>query len=171
MPQLSYPEVFENIGQTKSTNEKKAILREHENRKYFKELLVYMFDPRIKFLYNKNTLPVYVPDDAPEGMNMTSIPHVLPRLGYFTEYSPLGDRSNNTKRNNLAISVLESVNSKESDLLALIMTNSKYPYSGLTEKLVRDTFPKLLGEVEKKSNKKEKEELQDEQETKESTTP
>jgi len=166
MLQLSYPQVFEKIGQTKSTNEKKAILKEHENRKYFKELLVYMFDPRIKFLYNKNNLPVYVPDDAPDGMNMTSIAHVLPRLGYFTEYSPLGDRSNNTKMNNLAISVLESVNSKESDLLALVMTNSKYPYSGLTEKLVRDTFPDLLGKIKKTSNKKAKEELRDEQEAK-----
>tara|TARA_Y100001963_G_C6716104_1_gene416701 strand:+ start:735 stop:1235 length:501 start_codon:yes stop_codon:yes gene_type:complete len=164
MPELSYPEVFEKVGKTKSINEKKAILKEHENRKYFKELLIYMFDPRIKFTYTKSTLPVYVPDDAPEGMNMSSIVNVLPRMGYFTDYSPMA--SNPTKMNNLAISVLESISSKESDLLALIMTNSKYPYNGLTEKLVRDTFPDLLGKVEKKTTTKKEE--RDEQETEES---
>ena len=148
MPQLTYPEVFSEIGKTKSVNEKKKILTENANRKYFKELLVYMFDPRIEFVYTKKTIPVYVPDDAPEGMQRSSIPGQLPRLGYFTKYSPLGTEPNE-KMNNLATSVLESVHSAEAELLSLILTNSKFPYSGLTERLVRETFPNLLGEVKK----------------------
>ena len=172
MPQLSYPEIFEKIAQTKSINEKKAILKENENRKYFRELLIYMFDPRINFVYTKSTVPIWVPDDSPEGMNINQIWNVLPRIGYFADYSPMcGPNATPTeKMNNLLISVLESVYSKDAQLLELIVTNSKYPYTGLTEKLVRDTFPKLLGKVDKKTTKKvtKKKEERDEQETEES---
>ena len=174
MAQLSYPEVFEKIGQTKSINEKKAILKENENRKYFRELLIYMFDPRINFVYTKSTVPIWVPDDSPEGMNINRIWNVLPRVGYFADYSPMcgPDSKPTEKMNHLLISVLESITSKDARLIELIITNSKYPYNGLTEKLVRDTFPKLLGKVEKKTTnktKKEKAESKDEKATEEST--
>jgi hypothetical protein len=59
------------------------------------------------------------------------------------KYFVKGNTLNTLKRENVFITLLESVSPEEAELL-LMMKNRKLSYKGLTKKFIEDNFPELL---------------------------
>ena len=103
------------------------------------QILKYMFDPNIVFLLPK-TAPPFRPLEFEEPGRL----YVEARKLYlFIE----GGNPNLTvaKRESIFISLLESVNVEDADLL-LHVKNKKSPFKGLTKSLVQTAFPGLIPE-------------------------
>ena len=60
-------------------------------------------------------------------------------------YDIEGNNLSNERAENILINVLEIIPKRESDILCKII-NKKMKVSGLTERLVRETYPDLLPE-------------------------
>lgn len=92
--------------------------------------------------------PPYRKDDAPKGFEPSNL-HIKQKM---FKHFVVGSAKNLTsiRREKLFMDVLESLHVKEAELV-LAMKDKKLTgrYKGITEKLVRDTFPDLIKSVAK----------------------
>ena len=138
-------ELFEEFEKLKSRKEKLAFLKGQFNNVMFKAVLQGTFDPNIKWHIPKE-FPSYVPDDAPLGLNPSSLFNEMPRCTVFAVGHPKGEEVTEKRRNELLIQVLESMHPAESMIFEQ-MLKKKLKVNGLTEKLVLEVFPDLYRKV------------------------
>ena len=138
-------ELFEEFEKLKSRKEKLAFLKGQFNNAMFKAVLQGTFDPNIKWHFGKD-FPSYVPDDAPLGLNPSSLLSEIPKCGVFA-VGHLKSKNVTPKRmTELLLQVLESMHPAESMIFEQ-MLKKKLKVNGLTEKLVLEVFPDLYRKV------------------------
>lgn len=131
-------EILSEIGQTKSTNAKKDILLNNSSEQ-FKLFLRMMFDKSIEFGYSK--IPDYTPSDDPEGYTMTNLYREMHKmhLYYKDNVEQIGERIAERQ----LVYLLEGLYHKDAEIVEKLIMG-KLKVSGLTERLVRETYPELI---------------------------
>jgi hypothetical protein len=140
MPRLSLAKLIEKCCEFESKKQKiEALQFNAKQNPAMLTILKYMFDPKIVFLLPKSD-PPYNPLEFDEPGRL----YVDARKLYlFIEGG--NNAINPFKRESLFISLLESVNVEDANLL-LHLKNKKSPYKGLTKKLVQEAFPGLISD-------------------------
>ena len=133
-------EILEDIASTKSTNEKKNILLNNNNEQ-FVSLIRHIFDKSIKFGYK--ALPEYTPADDPHGYSNTNLYREMSKIHRFYEEN-VKDLPERIAERQL-VYLLEGIHAKDAEIFGKLIMG-KLKVSGLTERLVRETFPELLNE-------------------------
>ena len=110
----------------------------------FKAVLQGAFDPNIK--WHITDIPEYTPDDAPIGLNPSSLTNTIPKCTIFAIGHPKGAGVKKKRMKELLIQVLESMHKDESDLY-VGMLKKKLKVKGLTESIVLEVFPDLYRKV------------------------
>ena len=137
-------ELFEEFEALKSRKAKLEFLKEHSDNDMFKAVLQGTFDPNIK--WKIKDFPPYVPDDAPLGLNPSSLFSEIPKCTVFAVGHPKGKDVTPKRMTELLIQVLESMHPAESMIFEQMM-KKKLKVNGLTEKLVLEVFPDLYRKV------------------------
>ena len=144
----SMSEIFKIISDIKTTQEKQNALRAaHQQVPATIDLLRLAFDKNIKF-----ALPEGEPPYKPcEKIDQHGRLHQEMRKMYI--FLENGANIPKSKRETIFIQLLESIEPDDAKLL-LSVKDKKFPYKGITRKLVEDTFPGLLSDAAKKEEKR-----------------
>ena len=138
---LTIPEVLKKISQTAKSREDTIRLLRENGSHTLKQLLHYAFFDSAKWY--RNDLPEYTPDQAPEGLTMSSLFQESKRLYIFKESYNLPKN----RKDILMIQILESVHPDEAKLLKeLISGTFGYGY-GLSKQIVQEAFPDIVNVV------------------------
>lgn len=129
--------VLKEVDEKKTKKEKIEHLRYHRQNKVMIRLLKYVFDPKIKFALPEGT-PPYKPSEFEEP---SALYREDRRLYLFIEGG--NPDLNPVRREMLFIEVLETVHPDDAKLL-LAVKDKTLPYKSITEKIVKEAFPKLL---------------------------
>jgi len=132
--------ILKEASEIKNRNDRIQFLRTHHPNTLLKTLLKYVYDPNISFALPPGS-PPYKECEAVDNENM--LYNEARRLYLFLE----GGNSdlNEIRRETLFIQLLESIDPDDAKLL-IAVKDKKLPYKGITEKVVREAFPKLLPE-------------------------
>lgn len=130
-------DIFAELKNTKSKKQKIQILRRHDNDEQFKELCAYAVNPHLKWMIPEGAPPYKKgePIDA-EGVFWTEIR----RLYIFID-CPQAGNLNTIKVQGLFIDMLENLHPDDAELLIAIKDRKRI---GITEKLIKETWPGLL---------------------------
>ena len=144
---LLLPELFDQIAQTKSEEERIQLLRSHKNGQTLKYVLALNFDPQHEFDLPKGE-PPFKRSPHPVNMAETNFYAESKRLYLLIKNHPR--RPKNIKRiqiENIFIQMLEGINGIEADMLIALKDKAlQKKYKGLTEGLIRKAFPEILPE-------------------------
>tara|TARA_R100001377_G_C3162275_1_gene100095 strand:+ start:40 stop:468 length:429 start_codon:yes stop_codon:yes gene_type:complete len=131
-------EILEEVGKTKTKEDKIAILRRHQSWA-LKDVLRATYDKTVEFTI-PNGSPPYTPN------NIESIPSNLLRKNIDFQYivkGGTGDTVPSFKREKIYIGILEAIHPEDAKVV-INMVNRKKPAKGITEKLVKEAFPNLI---------------------------
>ena len=137
-------EIFTEVKNAPSTEQKIALLRKHEKTDIGKLLLMALsmtYNSRYQFY--TNVIPPYTPDEAPLGLNPSTLYHVLSDLKHIFK----GSKRDNGGKEGLLISFYCSMHRNECEVLSGIITKD-LTHLGISEELVKQAFPGLLHENE-----------------------
>jgi len=156
MPEFNVRETFEEIAKAKTREEKRKVLKKRENFAT-KALLQLNFHPAAKWLLPPGA-PPYTP--SVEGdMGSNSLHFEVKKLDYYTDPSPHSlDEIPMLRREAMFVGLLERLDPKDAVMMVAIK-DKKLSYKGLTYKLVKDTWPDLLPDVEEETPQIKKEEV------------
>ena len=115
-----------------------AVLKANETF-YLKKFLSEIYLSGTQYSFEKNTLPSYKPSKAIEGYNYTTIDKVIDKIYVFEKGFNLIKEG---RRESILIQMLESISSREADILCQILTNS-YSNNNLNKEIVMKAFPNL----------------------------
>ena len=150
MPQSDIVETLEMVSKAKTREEKRQILKDRENFAT-KAILQLNYHPDVKWKIPKGA-PPYTPN---ENQADASLHYEVKKLDYYVDPSP--HNLPKLRREAMFVQLLERLTPKDAKLL-IDMKDKKISYKGLSYKLVRDTWPDLLPEIEEeKSESKSKE--------------
>ena len=150
MPQSDIVETLEMVSKAKTREEKRQILKDRENFAT-KAILQLNYHPDVKWKIPKGS-PPYTPN---ENQADASLHYEVKKLDYYVDPSP--HNLPMLRREAMFVQLLERLTPKDAKLL-IDMKDKKISYKGLSYKLVRDTWPDLLPEIEEeKSESKSKE--------------
>jgi len=138
-------ELFEEFEALKSRKTKLEFLKKHKDNVMLKAVLQGTFDPNIQWHCTKE-FPSYVPDDAPLGLNPSSLLSEIPKCGVFAVGHSKSKNVTSKRMTELLLQVLESMHPAESMIFEQMM-KKKLKVNGLTEKLVLEVFPDLYRKV------------------------
>jgi len=138
-------ELFEEFEKLKSRKAKLEFLKKHKDNVMFKAVLQGTFDPNIQWHCTKE-FPSYVPNDAPLGLNPSSLLSEIPKCGVFAVGHSKSKNVTSKRMTELLLQVLESMHPAESMIFEQMM-KKKLKVNGLTEKLVLEVFPDLYRKV------------------------
>ena len=135
---MSISEILEQVEIAEKRSDKIALLHNYDNPA-LREVLKYAYHPGIKWLLPKGKPPfkaLHYASDA-EGRLYSEVKnfYLFVEGGHTTLQQ--------TKRENLFIQLLESVDSQDAVLLYSIK-DGILPYKGITPKLVEEAFPGLI---------------------------
>ena len=139
---LMIHEILEKVAEAPTRKEKSDLLLKH-NCLALRDVLRGAFDDSIEFLLPKGT-PPYEADDAPHGYTRSSLMQQTKKFKYFVKGGP-GERLQGPRRERMFIEILEGIHPQEAELI-ILMKDKKLDgvYKGLTKKLVKDTWPRLI---------------------------
>ena len=128
------------IGSEEGAKAKRVeLLRELLSRKpILKQVFYYTYSDEVEWDLPEGN-PPFEPLDMPENWGYNRLPSELRKMKYFLK----GNTLNSIKRENVFITLLESVSPEEAELL-LMMKNRKLDYKGLNKKFIEENFPELL---------------------------
>lgn len=135
--------ILKDASKIKTQKKRVEFLRSHHPNTLLKTLLKYTYDPNIKFALPPGE-PPYTECEVLDNENM--LYNEARRLYLFLEGG--NPDLSDLRREALFIQLLESIDSEDAKLL-IAVKDKKLPYKGITEKVVREAFPKLLPEKEK----------------------
>jgi hypothetical protein len=104
-------------------------------------------------------VPPYRKDDAPKGLEPTTLYRQQKMFGKYFMKGGRGDSLTPVKREGMFINMLECLHPDEAELVLAMVSKEGLTgrYKGITLKLVQDTFPALIPVVKKpKAEKEEK---------------
>ena len=155
MPEFNVRETFEEISKAKTREEKREVLKKRENFAT-KALLQLNFHPAVKWLLPPGAQP-YTPSTEGD-MTSNSLHYEIKKLDYYTDPSPHSlDELPMLRREAMFVGLLERLDPQDA-VMMIAIKDKKLSYKGLTYKLVKDTWPELLPDVEEEP-KVEKEEV------------
>ena len=158
MPEFNVRETFEEISKAKTREEKREVLKKRENFAT-KALLQLNFHPAVKWLLPPGA-PPYTPSTEGD-MTSNSLHYEIKKLDYYTDPSPHSlDELPMLRREAMFVGLLERLDPQDA-VMMIAIKDKKLSYKGLTYKLVKDTWPELLPDVEEEP-KVEKEEVVEE---------
>lgn len=137
-------EIYTDLQNTNSKNEKKAILANNRNNQNFITTLINTFHPNVKFYWDETTFPAYKPLVRPIDMGIISYEEALRRSYLFIVGDPRASANITAKqRENLLIQIMESLGVEEGEVYKKMILKQQ-PAKGVTANLVREVFPNLL---------------------------
>ena len=136
-PTLSIAEILKLVNDATSRQARVDLLKFY-NCKPLRSILKGTFDPKIEFALPK-TRPPFRADDAPEGITPSTLYRETRKFQYLTVNSNV----NQMKREQIFITILESVHATEAELV-LQMIEKKSQINGLTPRLVLEAIPELF---------------------------
>jgi hypothetical protein len=145
MPEFNVRETLEEVAKAKTRDQKREILKKRENLAT-KILLQLNYHPDAKWLLPPGA-PPYEP--AKQGdMTSNSFHYEVKKLDYYTDPSPhpLSELPM-LRREAMFVGLLERLDPQDAEMMIAIK-DKKLSYKGLTYKLVKDTWPDLLPDVE-----------------------
>ena len=155
MPEFNVRETFEEIAKAKTREEKREVLKKRENFAT-KALLQLNFHPNVKWLLPPGA-PPYMPSTEGD-ITSNSLHFEIKKLDYYTDPSPHSlDELPMLRREAMFVGLLERLDPQDA-VMMIAIKDKKLSYKGLTYKLVKDTWPELLPDVEEEP-KVEKEEV------------
>ena len=155
MPEFNVRETFEEIAKAKTREEKREVLKKRENFAT-KALLQLNFHPAVKWLLPPGA-PPYTPSTEGD-MTSNSLHYEIKKLDYYTDPSPHSlDELPMLRREAMFVGLIERLDPQDA-VMMIAIKDKKLSYKGLTYKLVKDTWPELLPDVEEEP-KVEKEEV------------
>ena len=137
-------ELFKEFEKLKLRKEKCGFLWDHKENGILTAVLQGAFDPNIQ--WHITDIPEYTPDDAPIGLNPSSLTNTIPKCTIFAIGHPKGEGVKPVRMKELLTQVLESMHKDESDLY-VGMLKKKLKVKGLTESIVLEVFPDLYRKV------------------------
>ena len=156
MPEFNVRETFEEIAKAKTREEKREVLKKRENFAT-KALLQLNFHPAVKWLLPQGA-PPYEPAKAGD-IQSNTLHYEIKKLDYYTDPSPHSlDELPMLRRESMFVGLLERLDPQDATMLIAIK-DKKLSYKGLTYKLVKDTWPDLLPDVEEETPQTKKEEV------------
>lgn len=136
---LNLAEILRIVSEEGSKDKRVELMRELLSRKpILKQVFYYTYSDEVEWDLPEGN-PPFEKLDMPENWGYNRLPSELRKMKYFVK----GNTLNNLKRENVFITLLESVSPEEAELL-LMMKNRKLSYKGLTKKFIEDNFPELL---------------------------
>ena len=138
MAEFNILETLELVGDAKTREEKRDILKKRENYAT-RAFLQFNYHPDAKWLIPKGT-PPYTPGQIADS-TPNSLHFEVKKLDYFVDPSP--HKLSMLKRESMFVQLLERLDPKEAEFL-LAVKDKKLSYKGLSYKLVKDTWPELL---------------------------
>ena len=136
---LSISEILDRVSKAKTKQEKLDLFRQHDNP-VLRSVLKHTLDKSIVFDLPEGA-PPYRPSDHVESQGM--LYSEARKLYLFVKDGHPG--LTNLKRESLFITMLESVDPKDAELL-IGMKDKKLPYKGINVALVTEAFPGLINE-------------------------
>ena len=133
-------EVLKNTGKLKTKAERMEYLRKN-NHPALRDVLRIAFDADVVSVLPEGT-PPFTRDDAPKGMEYQTLYRAHRRFKYFFK-GPTANALKAIRRESMFISLLESLHPEESEMLCLAK-DKKLKITGVTKKLISDTFPNLI---------------------------
>ena len=138
---LTIPEVLKKISQSSRTREDTVRMLRENATHTLKQLLYYAFFDNAKWY--RSDLPPYTPDQAPEGLTMSSLFQETKRMYIFKESYNLPKE----RKDILMIQILESVHPDEAKLIKELLGGTfAYGY-GLSKQVVQEAFPDIANLV------------------------
>ena len=145
MPEFNVRETFEIVAKAKTRDEKKELLLKRENYAT-KVLLQLAFHPDAKWILPPGA-PPYTPSTEGD-MTANSLHFEVKKLDYYTDPSPHSlEELPMLRREGMFVGLLERSDPLDA-LLLIAIKDKKLSYKGITYKLVKDTWPDLLPDVE-----------------------
>lgn len=136
----SFYEIFEEIDGIKGKNKRIEKLHEYSSP-HLKTFLDYTFNPKIIWKLPEGKPPYKEDEQNNKFGNMSTI-RSLKKLIYFVNLDAKYENMQRAKRENLFINFLQSINTKDAELICLIK-DKKFPFKHITQDLVKETFPLL----------------------------
>lgn len=136
---LSISEILDRVSKAKTKQEKLDLFRQHDNP-VLRSVLKHTLDKSIVFDLPEGA-PPYRPSDHVESQGM--LYSEARKFYLFVKDGHPG--LTNLKRESLFITMLESVDPKDAELL-IGMKDKKLPYKGINVALVTEAFPGLINE-------------------------
>ena len=159
MPEFNVRETFEEISKAKTREEKRQILKDRENFAT-QALLQLNYHPNVKWFLPAGA-PPYTPSTEGD-MTSNSLHYEIKKLDYYTDPSPHSlDELPMLRREAMFVGLLERLDPQDA-VMMIAIKDKKLSCKGLTYKLVKDTWPELLPDVEEETPKVEKEEVVEE---------
>lgn len=137
---LTYYEILENVSKKKTKKEKIEELKRYSGAP-LKTILGYALDPNVVWLLPPGE-PPYTP--LKENSDIDGrLDYEFRKLYYFVD-GPTPEQKNlkQTRREQMFIEILESVDPKEAKLL-LAIKEKTLPFKGITKAIVAEAFPNL----------------------------
>jgi hypothetical protein len=135
---LTIPEILLQIKANFSKPADVARALQLNNTAAMRDVLRYAFDD---IPWYRSDLPPFTLDGSPEGLAPTTIYSEVKRFYIFKQNYNLPVR----RKDEILIQILESVNSKEVDLIKSLFTGTFSETYGITKDVVFQAFPNLFG--------------------------
>ena len=165
MPEFNVRETFEVIGKAKTREEKRDLLKQRENFAT-KAILQLNYHPAVKW-HLPSGAPPYTPGQVADS-TPNSLHFEVKKLDYYVDPSPHDLPM--LRRESMFVELLERVDPNDAKLI-LAVKDRKLSYKGLSYKLVKDTWPDLLPDIEEKEESPAKPPVKKDKIVKKDNTP
>ena len=152
MAEFNILETFDLVGKAKTREEKRQVLKDRENFAT-QALLQLNYHPDVKWFLPAGS-PPYTPGQVAD-TTPNSLHFEIKKLDYYVDPSPHDLPM--IRRESMFVQLLERLDPEDAKLL-LSVKDKKLSYKGLSYKLVKDTWPELLPDIEEKKDSEEKSE-------------
>ena len=142
MAEFNILETLELVGKAKTREEKRQVLTDRDNFAT-RALLQLNYHPDVKW-YLPPGKPPYTPGQIADS-TPNSLHFEVKKLDYYVDPSPHDIPQ--LRRESMFVELLERVDPNDAKLI-LAVKDRKLSYKGLSYKLVRDTWPDLLPDIE-----------------------
>jgi hypothetical protein len=132
-------EIFEEVSKKSKKDEKIQVLKNNESWA-LKDVLRGIFDSRVQWVLPKGEVP-YSPSEPHN--HPSQLLRENKKFQYFVKGISACDNLPTIKREKLFLGMIESIHPEDAKIV-VDMINKKAP-KGLTQKVVEDAFPGLLG--------------------------
>lgn len=133
-------EIFDEVSAAPDAEARKMILRKNDSS-LLRTVLQYAFDPNIHFFMDQYP-DGYIPNESPPGMAYGNLYQEYKKMTYFIRNHPSGIFLTYSTREGMLCRFLESFEKRESEVI-IHMMQKNLQVSGLTEAVVRESFPDM----------------------------
>lgn len=133
-------EIFQSVSSAKTKKDKVEILQQYKNDAVI-ALLIWNFDDTAQSALPEGPVP-YTPNEAPVGTeHHTRLVNEARKLHHFVKG---GSNISQNQRENLFISMLESLSKEEAELICLVKDGKLTSRYKITHNVVKESYPEIV---------------------------